>query len=342
MPTSQNGYPCNDRSLIITLTVPGTNVQLPVRKGACGQLLLWAATRWHHEVEPLIQGTCWAYAERTIRGSSDVMSNHASGTAIDLNAPKHPLGTTPSSNFTAAQIQAIHRIIADAKGALRWGGDYGDVSHGGISGSRFDGMHVEIDAPEAEVAAVLAEVNGAGDDMPANTVQQIDEIHEQLLSQLKAWGGGVTDSDGTPYTALQFLLRSNVETHQVALMCQQLLKLQKDPSTRQVQLHEGTVDEVVDGVHAKLESTVADITHRAVVDEMATAGFWASAAERAAKTFAQTALVLFGAGPLDVLSIAWETTLSLSAGAALVSILTSLASAQTGAKGTPSLVKERN
>jgi len=323
IPTSQNGFLANNRSLIATLTVAG--VAFPVRKGACGELLMWAAERWHNEVEPLVPGTCWGYAERQIRGGTE-LSNHASGTAIDLNAPQHPLSTEPSSNFSAAQIQAIRRIIADAKGALRWGGDYT---------GRKDGMHIEIDAPEAEVAAVLAEVNGAGG-MSPNTAQQVDQIHEQVTGVVKAWGGGVTDEKGTPYNVLQLALRNNVEVHQCAIMLQKLLQ------NRQVQLHDTTVERIVEGVHERTSETVADITHRAVVDEMATSGFWASAFERAGKTFAQTALVLLGAGPLDILHIAWQSTLSLSAGAALISILTSLASSQTGVKGTPSLVKEGN
>jgi hypothetical protein len=41
VPTSQNGYAANNRSLIVTLTAGG--VQFPVRKGACGELLMWAA-----------------------------------------------------------------------------------------------------------------------------------------------------------------------------------------------------------------------------------------------------------------------------------------------------------
>jgi hypothetical protein len=329
IPTSQNGYIANNRSLIATMTAGG--VEFPVRKGPCGELLMWAAGRWHNEVEPLVPGTCWGYAERDIIGSN-VISNHASGTAVDLNAPKHPLGTNPSTNFTASQITAVRRIITDSRGALRWGGDYT---------GRKDGMHVEINAPEAEVAAVLAEVNGAGG-MSPNTAQQVDEIHEQVTGVLQAWAGGITDDKNTPYNMLQHLLRVSVSTNQTALMVEQLVNQPR----QQVQLHPDTVQRftaaVVAGVHEKTEATVADITHRAVVDEMATSGFWASALERAAKTFAQTALILLGAGPLDVLHIAWQSTLSLSAGAALLSVLTSLASAQTGTSGTPSLVKERN
>lgn len=153
--TSQNGYSAGDPSLIVSALVPGTTVIVPVRKGPAGQLLIAAAARWHREVEPLVPGTCWGYAFRSIRGSSTELSNHASGTAIDVNAPQHPLGTNPAANFSQAQIAAIHGIVDTARGALRWGGDYGVPARGGVIGSRPDGMHLEVNASEAACTVAL-------------------------------------------------------------------------------------------------------------------------------------------------------------------------------------------
>lgn len=48
--------------------------------------------------------------------------------------------------------------------------------------------------------------------------------------------------------------------------------------------------------------------------------------ERAVKTAAQTALTVLGADQLNVLHVDWETVAGLSGGAALLSVLTSLAS----------------
>lgn len=67
--------------------------------------------------------------------------------------------------------------------------------------------------------------------------------------------------------------------------------------------------------------------------------FWVSASERAIKTFAQTFLALAGAQAFDVLNADWVSLLSVSLGAAFLSYLTSIVSAEIGDRGTPSLVK---
>jgi hypothetical protein len=95
---SQNMYTANDRSVIASYSLPGGKVAL--RAGDVSVVLLWCANQWHQTVEPLEWPGIWGYAERTIRGSATTLSNHASGTAIDLNAPKHPLGVAASSNFS--------------------------------------------------------------------------------------------------------------------------------------------------------------------------------------------------------------------------------------------------
>lgn len=62
-------------------------------------------------------------------------------------------------------------------------------------------------------------------------------------------------------------------------------------------------------------------------------------AERAVKTFAQTALTIVGANAVDVLHVDWQTVAGLGGGAALVSVLTSLASYKFGDTGTASAVE---
>lgn len=71
---------------------------------------------------------------------------------------------------------------------------------------------------------------------------------------------------------------------------------------------------------------------------MFSAKFWRSAFERAVKTAAQSAVVLFGANQVNVLSVDWEQIGAVVAGSALLSVLTSLASARITGHDDPSLV----
>lgn len=173
MSTSQNGWSANDRSVISTYTVPGTAQRLPIRRGDVATVLLYVATRFHREVEPLHVGWCWGYAERNIRGSSTTLSNHASGTAIDLNAPAHPLGSSPAGNYSVAQIAAIHRIlnacVIDGVRVVRWGGDYS---------GRKDGMHFEINTDSAHVAKLADRLRNP---------QPAPSPHSGYSAQVAAW-----------------------------------------------------------------------------------------------------------------------------------------------------------
>lgn len=59
--------------------------------------------------------------------------------------------------------------------------------------------------------------------------------------------------------------------------------------------------------------------------------------ERAAKTAAQTALATFGAGAVNVWHMPWHEAAGITLGSALISVLTSIASA--GRTGTASLTR---
>ena len=68
--------------------------------------------------------------------------------------------------------------------------------------------------------------------------------------------------------------------------------------------------------------------------------FWLAASERAIKTFAQALVALIGTGAVNIVSLDWMQMLGISASAAVVSILTSVASANFGPNPGPSLVDE--
>lgn len=64
-------------------------------------------------------------------------------------------------------------------------------------------------------------------------------------------------------------------------------------------------------------------------------------AERAVKTFCQALVAVLGAGATDLLSVGWGQALSVAGMAALLSVLTSVASAGFGNGDGPSLTGER-
>ena len=68
--------------------------------------------------------------------------------------------------------------------------------------------------------------------------------------------------------------------------------------------------------------------------------FWKDTAERAIRAMASTLLSLWLVGnvALNALSIDWRQALGIALGAAIVSILTSLAATQATVKGTASFV----
>ena len=132
--TSYNGWPASkDRAAIgiKSYTVPGTTVKL-----ACAEkvapLLIGFAAEFHKLIEP-IDGSAddWGYCYRMVRGSTDKLSNHSSGTALDLNASKHALGKI--GTFDAAKVPMIQALAK--KYGLTWGGDYR---------GRKDEMHFEL------------------------------------------------------------------------------------------------------------------------------------------------------------------------------------------------------
>lgn len=146
MTYSQNGWSANDSSLMATYTVPGSSVRVTLRKGNASVVLLEVMRRFHAEVQPLHQEDTGGYAYRAIRGGTS-LSNHASGTAVDLRWKAHPLGAV--GTFTSGQVAAIKRILASMDGVIRWGGNYT---------GRKDEMHFEINKSASAVAALAAKI----------------------------------------------------------------------------------------------------------------------------------------------------------------------------------------
>jgi len=71
---------------------------------------------------------------------------------------------------------------------------------------------------------------------------------------------------------------------------------------------------------------------------MFTSSFWKSAAERAIKTVAQALIAVLAATTFDWFTADWQAIAGTAATAGVLSLLSSIASAGIGDKGTTSLV----
>lgn len=143
---SYNGWPASKDQTAIEIkpfAVQGTTLKIRCAKDA-GLLLSAFAAEFHALIEPIDTGGLddWAYCYRMVRGTTDKLSNHSSGTAIDLNATKHPLGK--AGTFPLAKVPMIQALAK--KYGLVWGGDYR---------GRKDEQHFEI-AISREKAIALA------------------------------------------------------------------------------------------------------------------------------------------------------------------------------------------
>ena len=138
MPTtlkSDNGWPASKDPAEIGIKsylIKGTDIKIRCAKKA-GPLLAAFAAEFNEKIEPIDKGALddWGYCFRMVRGREDRLSNHSSGTAIDLNATKHPLG----AEHTFAEGKAALIIELCAKYGLKWGGTYRN---------RKDEMHFEV------------------------------------------------------------------------------------------------------------------------------------------------------------------------------------------------------
>ncbi len=146
--TSANGWPVVNTRGTRVVAIPDSAVKLRVRDDDDVAAILTCIAWWvdHHvediDVQRGVRGhdvpDDWGHAVRKIRGAARAISNHASGTAIDLNAVAHPMGVR--STWSNAQIKAVRDLLrqlnaSDAPQVVRRGEAYR---------SRVDGMHFEL------------------------------------------------------------------------------------------------------------------------------------------------------------------------------------------------------
>ena len=146
MLTSANGWPASEDQAAIGIKsykVPGTNLKMRCAEKVAPLLVHFAAD-FHALIEPIDEGTLddWGYCFRKVRGSDSVVSNHSSGTAIDLNALRHPLGKL--NTFSAEKVPMLDALVR--KYGLRAGKDYK---------GRKDPMHYEVNLNATKAAALI-------------------------------------------------------------------------------------------------------------------------------------------------------------------------------------------
>lgn len=182
MVKSQNGYPANPPRA--SRQVPGSKIKLVVANGPAGDLLLRFAAEFDRVVEDIdtaLGGVLddWGWADRPIRDGVE-LSNHASATAIDLNATRHVLGRVHT--FTSLQVARIHDLLALFENVIRWGGDYT---------GRKDEMHFEINKPIGDVTRVLAKLNAAPAPVPGEDEDMLLAVEIGTQKVYGIYSGGV-------------------------------------------------------------------------------------------------------------------------------------------------------
>lgn len=148
---SGNGWPASpiqsEIGIGIFTVVPGLR---PVRvrcARAVAPLIVGALKEWHKRVEKLEPGEAQGYAFRDVRGGNGTLSNHASGTAVDVWPSRHPQGDR-DGNLTKEQQNAILAICE--KYGLRSGGTYRTA--------KTDWMHIEINITQLQAKALIAKL----------------------------------------------------------------------------------------------------------------------------------------------------------------------------------------
>ena len=146
----------------------------------------YVCRRFNAEVEKITKPHSWGYAARDVRGATGVVSEHNAGAAIDLNAPKHPLGTAASKTFSAAQIKAIQKIVADPilEGCIDWGGD---------GWTRPDAMHFQVQGGIDKIRRVAKGIKALGSG--AASKPSMPAVKPKLEPAQRTLGKGDTGSD---------------------------------------------------------------------------------------------------------------------------------------------------
>lgn len=153
--TSYNGWPANSDKNAIGVQQFGDAKGFPFPGGVKGgdvfTVLGYVATQLHNRVEACVSGWCWGYTYKANANNPSQLSCHASGTAIDFNAPNHPNGS--GGTFNSSQRGTIYAILDEVEGGVDW-----------LEG--YDEMHFEIAVSSSTLAGIASRLGGSSGPSP--------------------------------------------------------------------------------------------------------------------------------------------------------------------------------
>ena len=141
MTTTRNGFTVVKLGSphLVTITVGGRKFTVKREAATAFKRLL----TFVNAVEPFSEaGYDGGYAYRAVRGNTQAWSEHAAGTAVDVNASQHPMQYRHQyEGWSALQVRMLHWYLATtATGRLfKWGAEFT---------TRHDPMHFEVRSPE--------------------------------------------------------------------------------------------------------------------------------------------------------------------------------------------------
>lgn len=145
---SYNGWPASP--VLPTMTIePVRGTKLRVAKNQnVADIFNYLCVNFHRRVDKINEphpADDWGYSYRPNVNDPTELSNHSSGTAVDLDATEHPNGVPTQRTFTNQQIAEVHKILDELEGTVRWGGDYTHT---------VDAMHFEINVPPGKLQSI--------------------------------------------------------------------------------------------------------------------------------------------------------------------------------------------
>jgi hypothetical protein len=182
---SYNGWPASDSASAIDVdrSALGAGVKFPggIKNGDVERVLGYVADQLGARVEapqPNPDGSgygMWGWSYRANVNNPSSLSCHASATAIDWWAPRHPNGA--SGTFTDQQVATIYAILDEVQGSVNW-----------LEG--YDEMHFEICVNASDLARVAASLPGGGSPPAGDWLDtcSYDEFVAATREAIAPWG----------------------------------------------------------------------------------------------------------------------------------------------------------